>query len=426
MRNAYIVSSVRTPVGKAPRGSLHQVRPEDMGATAVRGAIAQVEGLVSNDIEDVILGCAMPEAQQGFNLGRLVALRAGLPDTVPGATINRLCSSGLQAIASATQAIAWGQADVIVAGGVESMSLIPMGGHHFLPHPELLAEAPDTYITMGLTAENVAEQFQISRADQDTFALRSHQRALDAIAKGRFKKELVPISVQQTQRVAGSPVIYSPVEYPRKNQENVGAQALRPVKNVGQLTGLDISQHQWFEQDEGPRADTSLEALAALKPVFRQDGTVTAGNSSQMSDGAAATVIMSRDRAEHLGLHPLGRLIGFAVTGVAPEIMGIGPVTAIPKVLDQVDLTLKDIGLIELNEAFAAQAVAVIRKLGLNEEIVNVNGGAIALGHPLGCSGAKLTATLLHEMERRRVRYGLVTMCVGGGMGAAGVFESLW
>lgn len=245
---------------------------------------------------------------------------------------------------------------------------------------------------MGLTAETVAEQFQISRADQDAFALRSHQRALEAISKGRFKRELVPISVQQTQLVEGSPV----------------------------------SQQRWFEQDEGPRADTSLEALAALKPVFRQDGTVTAGNSSQMSDGAAVTVIMSRDRAEHMGLHPLGRLIGFAVTGVAPEIMGIGPVSAIPKVLDQVDLTLKDIGLIELNEAFAAQSLAVIRKLGLDEDMVNVNGGAIALGHPLGCSGAKLTATLLHEMERQRVRYGLVTMCVGGGMGAAGVFESLW
>lgn len=391
MNETYIVSSVRTAVGKAPRGALRHVRPEELGAAAVRGAIAPLQGFVSNQIDDLIMGCAMPEAEQGFNLGRVVALRAGLPDSVAGCTVNRLCSSGLQAIALATQAIATGQAEVIVAGGVESMSLIPMGGHQFLPNPDLLADAPATYITMGLTAENVAEQFHISRADQDAFALRSHQRALAAIAAGRFKEEIVPLTVRDTHYTHGT-----------------------------------VETTEWvFDTDEGPRADTTLDALAHLKPVFRLNGTVTAGNASQMSDGAAATVVMSARQVEALGLQPLGRLLGFAVTGVAPEVMGIGPVTAIPKVLHQVGLSLSDIGLIELNEAFAAQSLAVIRELGLDDTIVNVNGGAIALGHPLGCSGAKLTATLLHEMKRRGVRYGMVTMCVGGGMGAAGVFENL-
>ncbi|OLP15475.1 acetyl-CoA acetyltransferase [Leptolyngbya sp. 'hensonii'] len=391
MNNAYIISAVRTAVGKAPRGTLRYTRPDDLGAAAVRGAIAQVPGLVSNQIDDLILGCAMPEAEQGFNLGRVVALRAGLPDSVAGCTVNRLCSSGLQAIAMASQAITAGHADVMVAGGAESMSLIPMGGHHFLPNGELLAEAPETYITMGLTAEKVAEQFQVSRTDQDGFALRSHQKAIAAQTAGRFKDEIVPVKLRE--------IHYS--------------------------DGERITRETLFEVDEGPRADTSLEALAQLKPVFHAKGTVTAGNSSQMSDGAAASLLVSERMLHQLGVKPLGRLLGFAVAGVAPEIMGIGPVVAIPKVLKQVGLTLQDIGLIELNEAFAAQSLAVIRELGLNEAIVNVNGGAIALGHPLGCSGAKLTATLLHEMNRRGVRYGLVTLCVGGGIGAAGVFESL-
>lgn len=390
-RTAYIVSSVRTAVGKAPRGTLQTTRPEDLGAAVLRGALERVPELTANDVEDVIMGCAMPEAEQGFNLGRLAALRAGLPNTVSGCTVNRLCASGLQAIAQATQAIAWGQADVILAGGTESMSLLPMGGYHFLPDPQLWMDIPETYIPMGLTAEKVAEQFHIARADQDAFALRSHQRALGAIAAGRFKDEIIPLTVRRTRQVEGKPV----------------------------------TEEILFDTDEGPRADTNLDALAQLKPVFRLDGTVTAGTSSQTSDGAAATLIVSESRLQDLGIQPMGRLLGYAVTGVAPEIMGIGPVAAIPKVLKHVDLTLADIGLIELNEAFSAQSLAVIRELGLNEDIVNVNGGAIALGHPLGCSGAKLTATLLHEMQRRGVRYGLVTMCVGGGMGAAGVFENL-
>ena len=391
MKNAYIVRSVRTAVGKAPRGKLRHFRPDDLGAIAVCNAMKRFEGLTSNQIEDVIMGCAMPEAEQGFNLGRLIALRAGLPDSVAGCTVNRLCSSGLQSIAMASQAISLGQAEVIVAGGTESMSLIPMGGHHFLPNAEVLIDAPETYISMGLTAENVAEQFHISREDQDSFALRSHHRALAATEAGKFKEEIIPIPVQETHYLDG------------------------------QVTTIETV----LDRDEGIREDTSLDALSKLKPVFRNHGTVTAGNSSQMSDGAAATVIMSENMVQKLGIQPLGRMLGFAVVGVAPEIMGIGPVKAIPKVLNQVELTLENIGLIELNEAFAAQSIAVMRELNLNESIINVNGGAIALGHPLGCTGAKLTATLLHEMKRRGVRYGMVTMCVGGGMGAAGVFENL-
>ncbi|MFE4107664.1 acetyl-CoA C-acyltransferase [Almyronema epifaneia] len=388
---SYIISSVRTAVGKAPRGTLRHTRPDDLGAAAVRGALEKVPALVSHQIDDVIMGCAMPEAEQGYNLGRVIALRAGLPDSVAGCTVNRLCSSGLQTIAMATQAIAFGQSDAIMAGGAESMSLIPMGGHQFLPNPEQLAEAPETYITMGLTAEKVAEQYHVARADQDAFALRSHQKALDAIASGRFKDEIIPVTVRQTQYIGGQPHTHELI----------------------------------FDNDEGPRADTSLDALAQLKPVFHAQGSITAGNSSQMSDGAAATLVVSEKLMHELALQPLGRLLGFSVAGVPPAIMGIGPIAAVPKVLKQVGLELKDIGLIELNEAFAAQSLAVIRELGLNPEIVNVNGGAIALGHPLGCSGAKLTATLLHEMKRRSIRYGLVTMCVGGGMGAAGVFENL-
>ena len=391
LKQAYIVSSVRTAVGKAPAGTLRQVRPDDLGAIAVDGAIGRVPGLDPTTVDDVIMGCAFPEAEQGFNLGRVVARRAGLPDSVAGCTVNRFCASGLQAIAMASQAIATGQAEVMVAGGAESMSLIPMGGHLMAPNPELMLTAPATYLTMGLTAENVAQLFHISRQEQDEFALRSHQRALAAIQSGRFTAEIVPVPVRQT------------------------------MYQEGEL----ITTEQIFQVDEGPRSDTSLEALAKLSPVFRVGGSVTAGNASQMSDGAAATVVMSEGMVQQLGLQPLGRLLGFAVAGVPPEIMGIGPVEAVPKVLKQVGLTLADIGLIELNEAFAAQALAVIHKLELDEERVNVNGGAIALGHPLGCTGARLTATLLYEMQRRSVRYGLVTMCVGGGMGAAGVLENL-
>lgn len=391
MKTALIVSSVRTAVGKAHRGTLRHVRPDDLGAVAVRGAIACVPGLVPGHIEDVMFGCAFPEAEQGMNLGRVVVHRAGLPDSVTGCTVNRCCASGLQTIAMATQAIGVGQMEVAIAGGAESMSLISPGGNDILPNPSLVAESPAVYMTMGITAENVAEQYHISREDQDAFALRSHQRALKAIQTGRFEDEIVPIAVQETLYVDGE------------------TQATEKV----------------FQVDEGPRPDTSMEALARLKPVFRVNGTVTAGNASQMSDGAAATVVMSESRVRELDVEPLGRLLGFAVAGVPPNIMGIGPVEAIPKVLKQVGLTLNDIGLIELNEAFAAQSLAVIRKLGLDEDIVNVNGGAIALGHPLGCTGAKLTATLLHEMKRRGIRYGICSMCIGGGMGAAGVFENL-
>ncbi|MBD1867286.1 acetyl-CoA C-acyltransferase [Cyanobacteria bacterium FACHB-471] len=391
MKEAYIVSNVRTAVGKAPRGTLHNMRPDDMGAIAVKEAIHRVKGLEPDQIDDIIFGCAFPEAEQGFNLGRVIAQRAGLPDSAAGCTVNRFCASGLQTIAMAAQAITLGQAEAIVAGGAESMSLIPMGGNAFAPNPDLIAEAPQAYSTMGITAENVAQQYQVSREDQDAFALRSHHRAIDAIQSGRFEEEVVPLPVHETLYVDSGPHAFDTV----------------------------------FKVDEGPRLDTSLEALAKLPPVFRIHGSVTAGNSSQMSDGAAAAVLISKRLVDELEVQPMGRLLGFAVAGVPSEIMGIGPVAAIPKVLHQVGLKLDDIGLIELNEAFASQSLAVIRKLDLNEEIVNVNGGAIALGHPLGCTGAKLTATLLHEMKRRGVRYGLVTMCVGGGMGAAGVLENL-
>ena len=389
---AYIVSSVRTPVGKAGRGTLSHFRPEEMGGHAVAGAIDQVEGLSKEDIDDAIIGCAFPEGPQGMNVGRAVALKAGLPDSVPGATVNRFCSSGLQTIVMAAQAIATGQAEVIVAGGTESMSLVPMSGFYFQPNPELvLDEQSELYVSMGITAENVAEQYGISRDDQDAFALRSHERALDAIESGRFDEEIVPLEVAVTRRTNGATTTTQTV----------------------------------FDTDEGPRADTNLDALQGLRPVFKKNGTVTAGNASQTSDGAAAAVVMSEARMQDLGVDPLARIVGFSVAGVAPEVMGIGPVDAIRKVLTQTGLSLDDIGLVELNEAFAAQALAVIREVGLDEDIVNVNGGAIALGHPLGCTGAKLTATLLHEMRRREIRYGICTMCVGGGMGAAAVLENL-
>jgi acetyl-CoA acyltransferase len=391
MNETYIVSSVRTAVGKAPRGTLRNMRPDDLGAIALQGALKKLPNLPKDSIEDAIFGCAFPEAEQGFNIAKVIARRAELPDTVAGATVNRFCASGLQAIAMASQAIATGQAEMMVAGGVESMSLIPMGGHVMLPNPNLMENMPTIYSAMGHTAENIAEQYHISRADQDAFALRSHQRAIAAMRSDKLLDEVIPVTVRETLYVDGNPEMHETV----------------------------------LAMDEGARFDTSLEALAHLPPAFRMGGTVTAGNTSQMSDGAAVSILVSHSKMLELGLHPLGRMVGFAVAGVPPEIMGIGPVLAVPKVLAQVGLTLADIGLIELNEAFAVQALAVIRKLGLDEDIVNVNGGAIALGHPLGCTGAKLTATLLHEMKRRHIRYGLVTMCVGGGMGAAAVFENL-
>ncbi len=392
IRNAaYIVSAVRTPVGKAQKGMLRNYRPEEMGAVAVRAAIDRVDGLSVDAIDDVLIGCAMPEGPQGLNMGRFVAQRAGLPDHVPGATVNRFCSSGLQTIVMATQAVITGQGDVVVAGGSESMSLVPMSGFYFSADPSAVDADPDLYINMGNTAENVAEQYGISREDQDAFSYRSHQRAIQAIDDQRFADEIVPLELDE--------MLY----------------------NNGETTAVKVI----VDVDEGPRRDTSLDALAALRPVFRAGGSVTAGNSSQMSDGAAASVVMSENVMSDLGVDPLARVVGFAVAGVAPELMGVGPIEAVRKVLRRTGLKLKDIGVIELNEAFAAQALAVIRELGLDEEIVNVNGGAIALGHPLGCTGAKLTATLIHEMRRRQERYGICTMCIGGGMGAAAIIENV-
>ena len=391
MREAVIVSAVRTAVGKAPRGTLKDTRPDDLAAAAITEALRRVPGLEPAEIDDVVLGCALPEAEQGLNVARIAALRAGLPDTVPGQTVNRFCSSGLQAIAIAAEHIMAGFADVIVAGGTESMSLMPgQTGHTFTPNPHLVDSRPEVFTSMGLTAENVARKYGIAREDQDAYAYRSHARAAAAARAEKFEAEIVPVTV--------------------KRWESDGS-------------GRPTSRTVTFQTDEGIRADTSLEALAKLKPAFARNGTVTAGNSSQTSDGAAAAVVMSAQRAASLGVNPLAVFRAFAVAGVAPEIMGIGPVEAIPKALTLAGLRLEDVGLIELNEAFAAQTLAVIRALGLDEEIVNVNGGAIALGHPLGCTGAKLTATLLGEMGRRQVRYGIVTMCIGGGMGAAGVFE---
>ena len=393
---AYIVSSVRTAVGKAGRGTLKDYRPEEMGAQSVRGAMDRVDGLEPEMVDDVMMGCAFPEGPQGMNVGRIIAQKAGLPDSVPGATVNRFCSSGLQTIAMASQAIATGTADVVVAGGAESMSAVPMSGFFFQPDPQLTEDDIDYYVSMGITAENVAEKYGVSREDQDAFALRSHQRAVDAIDSGRFDDEIVPLEVAQTY--------YNGADFGK---------------------GSRHTHKTTFDVDEGPRRDTSIEALAGLRPAFRRGGSVTAGNSSQTSDGGAASVVMSERMVDELGVDPLARIVGFSVAGVAPEYMGIGPVEAIPKVLKQTGLSLDDIGLVELNEAFAAQALAVIRQSGLDEDIVNVNGGAIALGHPLGCTGAKLTSTLIHEMIRRDVRYGICTMCVGGGMGAAGIIENL-
>jgi acetyl-CoA acyltransferase len=389
-KDAYIISAVRTPVGKAFKGTLRNTRPDELAALVIREAIARTKGLDPAQVEDVILGCAMPEGEQGLNVARLAVLRAGLPITIAGATVNRFCASGLQAVHDATSRIRLGEIDIAVAGGVESMSMIPMSGVKPSPNPSLESSMPQAYISMGNTAENVAEKYGVSREEQDKFALRSHQRAAAALKEGKFDLETVPVHVVE--------------------------------KSVNAKQKIE-SRESDFRSDEGVRSDTSLEALAGLKPAFRMGGSVTAGNSSQMSDGAAALVIVSEEAAAKLGAQPMGRLIAFATAGVEPELMGIGPALAIPKVLKQAGLTLNDIGVIELNEAFASQAVYVARTLNIPDEKLNVNGGAIALGHPLGCTGAKLTTQLLHEMKRRNEKYGIVTMCVGGGMGVAGIFE---
>ena len=388
-----IVAAARTAVGRAKRGSLATTRPDDLGAAAVRAALARAPGLRPEEVDDVILGCAFPEGEQGMNMARMVALSAGLPDSVPAETINRFCSSGLQSIAHGAHAIMAGQAQVVIAGGTESMSLVPMTGFKFSPMPYLAEQYPAAFTSMGLTAENVATKYGVSRQDQDAFSLGSHQRAATAVSSGRFDPEIVPLQVE----------------------------IVEPGGN-GHKT---VTRSFVFQRDEGPRSDTSLEALAKLKPAFKEGGTVTAGNSSQMSDGAAGVVVMSRAKAEALGLKPLARFLVYAVGGVSPDIMGIGPIVAVPKALKLAGLSLQEIRLVELNEAFAAQGLAVIHELGLDEEITNVNGGAIALGHPLGCTGAKLTTQLIYEMKRRDVQFGMVTMCIGGGMGAAGIFENL-
>ncbi len=392
MNEAVIVAGLRTAVGKAPRGTLRTTRPDDMAAEVIAALMRCAPGLSPDAIDDVIVGCAMPEGESGTNVARIAALRAGLPDSVPAVTVNRFCSSGSQTIAMAAERIMAGMAEQIIAGGTESMSLV-RGNGRFRPNPELIEHRPGVYLTMGLTAENVARKYAVSREDADAFSYRSHQKALAAQKAGWFADDgIVPLKVE-----------------------------IVDANGSSETTRQRIS----FDTDEGPRADTTLEALAKLRPVFHAKGTVTAGNSSQTSDGAAAVMVMSRRRAEELGLKPLARFVAFAVGGVPPEIMGMGPVVAVPKALKFAGLTLDQIDLIELNEAFASQALAVMRELGMNEERVNVNGGAIALGHPLGASGAKLTVQLLGEMRRRRSRYGMVTMCVGGGQGAATIFENL-
>jgi len=390
MKEAVVVSAVRTAVGKAPRGILKDTRPDDIGALVIQEALARVPGLKVEEIDDIVIGCAFPESDQGLNLARVLAMRAGFPFTVPGQTVNRFCSSGLQAIATAAYEIMAGGAEVLIAGGVEFMSQVPIMGLTPSPNPYLVVHNPQAYTSMGLTAENVAAKFGISREDQDRFALSSHQKAVKAIKEGKFKEEILPIPAK-----------------------------VRETKEDGSVVMKEVI----FDTDEGVRYDASLEGMASLKPAFKANGTVTAGNSSQTSDAAAAVILMSRERAEAMKLKPMGVFRSFAVAGVPPEIMGIGPAFAAPKALKKAGLTVKDIGLVELNEAFASQALYVIRELGLNLDVVNVNGGAIAVGHPLGCTGAKLTTTLLYEMKRRNVRYGLVTMCIGGGMGAAGIFE---
>jgi acetyl-CoA acyltransferase len=391
MEDAVIIDCLRTAVGKAGRGTLKNARPDDMAAAVFDSLLNKYPQIPKAAIDDVILGCAMPEAESGMNMARIAALRAGLPDSVPGVTINRFCSSGLQSIAMAADRIRSGGAEIVLAGGSESMSLLPMSGNKFAPNPWLVDHFPQVYISMGLTAEELYRKYNVTREDQDAFSFRSHQNALNAQAERRFDQEIVPLEVETTAVENGKPATRKTV----------------------------------FKKDEGPRSDTSLEALSKLKPVFHASGTVTAGNSSQTSDGAAAAIVMSEKKARELSLKPMARFVSFAVGGVPPEIMGIGPVVAIPKALKLAGLKLDDIGVVELNEAFAVQALAVVRQAGLNPETLNVNGGAIALGHPLGCTGAKLTATILREMARRKVRYGMVTMCIGGGQGAAGIFERL-
>jgi acetyl-CoA acyltransferase len=389
-KDIYITTAVRTACGKANKGSLRFTRPDSLGGVVIKDLLKRSPGLEPEMVDDVIMGCAFPEGSQGMNVARQCGILGGLPDSVPGITINRFCSSGLQSIAMAAERIMAGGADVIIAGGVESMSQVPMGGYTVHPNPDLIEQRPEVYINMGLTAENVADKYGINRNDQDEFALRSHQNAVNAWENGFFEEQITPVEVTHKYVTAGN----------------------------------DVEEETFtFKQDEGPRKDTSLDALAGLKPVFKQGGSVTAGNSSQMNDASSAVVVMSREKAEELGLNPMARYLGFSVSGVAPDIMGIGPIEAVPKVLKQTGLSLDDIDLIELNEAFAAQSVAVIRELGMDEEKVNVNGGAIAMGHPLGCTGAKLTTQILYELKRRNKQFGLVTMCVGGGMGAAGVFE---
>jgi acetyl-CoA acyltransferase len=390
-QDAVIVAALRTPVGRAKRGGLASVRPDEMGATAIRALLKRVPQLDPGEIDDVVIGCAFPEGEQGLNMARMIALRAGLPVSVPGETINRYCASGVQAIAHAAYAVQAGHIEAAIAGGAESMTMVPMTGYKFSPNPYFAQDLPHYYTNMGLTAENVALQYEVSREDQDHFALQSNQRASKAVSSGIFEPELTPIEVSVVEYTEGKPA---------KRQFVV-------------------------ERDEGPRADTNLEALSRLKPAFKVGGMVTAGNSSQMSDGAAVVIVMSAAKASALGLRPLARFVSFAARGVEPNLMGIGPVAAVPKALKIAGLSMDEMDLIELNEAFAAQALAVMRELHMDPDKVNVNGGAIALGHPLGCTGAKLTTQLIYEMGRRKCRYGLVTMCVGGGMGAAAVFENL-
>ena len=392
MKEAVIVSAVRTPVGKAKRGGLATVRPDEMATTAIQALLKRTPKLDPAEVEDVVIGCAFPEGEQGLNMARMISLRAGLPDSVPAETINRYCSSGVQSIAHVANAIQAGQIHTGIAGGAESMTMVPMTGYKFSPNPYFAQELPHYYTNMGLTAENISQKYGISREHQDEFSLKSHQKAAKAVNSGLFDPELVPIDVELHELDAD--------EHPLKKNFTV-------------------------KRDEGPRADTNIEALSKLKPAFKEGGTVTAGNSSQMSDGAAAVMVMSAERAAQLGLTPLARFVSFAVGGVPPELMGVGPVVAIPKALKLAGLGLNDIDLIELNEAFAAQSLAVIRQLELDESKVNVNGGAIALGHPLGCTGTKLTTQLIYEMGRRKSKYGMVTMCIGGGMGAAAIFENL-
>src|SRR5574341_163284 len=392
MKDAVIVSAVRTPVGKAKKGGLATVRPDELAATVINELLKRTPNLDPSEIEDVVFGCAFPEGEQGLNMARMIALRAGLPDSVPAETINRYCSSGVQSIAHVAYAIRSGDIEIAIAGGAESMTMVPMMGYKFSPNPYFAQELPHYYTNMGLTAENLSEKYNINREDQDEFSLKSHQKAAQAVSSGLFDPELVSIDVEVTE--------FDGHEKPIKKNFTV-------------------------KRDEGPRADTSMEALSKLKPAFKEGGTVTAGNSSQMSDGAAAVVVMSAERAAQLGRTPLARFVSFAVGGVAPDLMGVGPVVAIPKALKLAGLTLNDVDLIELNEAFAAQALAVIRLLEMEEGKVNVNGGAIALGHPLGCTGTKLTTQLIYEMGRRKSKYGMVTMCIGGGMGGAAIFENL-